>query len=263
MIALRRAALALLVLLAGLAPATGAERILSFISDVKVLTNSDLFVTETIRIQAEGDAFKHGLLRDFPTTYTRRNGTRVRVGFDVQSVTRDGVREAFTTERKGNGVEVRIGDPDLMLSFGPHEYVIRYLTTRQIGFFPDFDELYWNATGNGWAFAIDQAEARITLPASAAFLNSAFYTGPQGADGKDATVIAQRPGYIAFRTTQPVPPHNGLTVAASWPKGVVTLAEQRATLGLLAGRQCSARRVRLGHAHRLWLLPLCVAPRRS
>jgi hypothetical protein len=99
MIALRRAALALLVLLAGLAPATGAERILSFISDVKVLTNSDLLVTETIRIQAEGDAFKHGLLRDFPTTYTRRNGTRVRVGFDVQSVTRDGVREAFTTER--------------------------------------------------------------------------------------------------------------------------------------------------------------------
>ncbi|MFZ0127768.1 MAG: DUF2207 domain-containing protein [Xanthobacteraceae bacterium] len=222
MIALRRAALALLVLLAGLAPATGAERILSFISDVKVLTNSDLLVTETIRIQAEGDAFKHGLLRDFPTTYTRRNGTRVRVGFDVQSVTRDGVREAFTTERKGNGVEVRIGDPDVMLSFGPHEYVIRYLTTRQIGFFPDFDELYWNATGNGWAFTIDQAEARITLPASAAFLNSAFYTGPQGADGKDATVIAQRPGYIAFRTTQPLPPHNGLTVAASWPKGVVT-----------------------------------------
>jgi hypothetical protein len=79
MMALRRAALALLVLLAGLAPATGAERILSFISDVKVLTNSDLLVTETIRIQAEGDAFKHGLLRDFPTTYTRRNGTRVRV----------------------------------------------------------------------------------------------------------------------------------------------------------------------------------------
>ena len=135
MIALRRAALALLVLLAGLAPATGAERIPSFISDVKVLTNSDLLVTETIRIQAEGDAFKHGLLRDFPTTYTRRNGTRVRVGFDVQSVTRDGVREAFTTERKGNGVEVRIGDPDVMLSFGRHEYLIRYLTTRQIGFF--------------------------------------------------------------------------------------------------------------------------------
>jgi Predicted membrane protein (DUF2207) len=230
--ALRRLALAVLVSIAALAPAAAAERILSFISDVNVLANSELLVTETIRIQAEGDAFKHGLLRDFPTTYTRGNGTRVRVGFDVQSVTRDGVREAFTTERKGNGVEVRIGDPDVLLSFGPHEYVIRYLTTRQIGFFPDFDELYWNATGTGWAFTIDRAEARITLPASVAFLSSAFYTGPQGATGKDTTVIAQRPGYIAFRTTQPLPPHNGLTVAASWPKGIVTQPSSTQRSGL-------------------------------
>jgi hypothetical protein len=233
-IALRRAALTFVVLLAALAPAGAAERILSFISDVQVLANSDLLVTETIRIQAEGDRFKHGLLRDFPTTYTRRDGTRVRVGFDVESVTRDGVREAFTTERKGNGVEVRMGDPDVLLSFGPHDYVIRYLTTRQIGFFPDFDELYWNATGTGWAFTIDQAEARITLPTAVAFLRRAFYTGPQGTDGQDAEVVARRPGYIAFRTTQPLPPHNGLTVAASWPKGVVTQpsSAQRSSLWL-------------------------------
>ena len=222
MIALRRAALALLVLLAWLAPASGAERILRFVSDVNVLQNGDLQVTETIRIEAEGDQFKHGILRDFPTIYTRRDGTRVRVGFDVQSVTRDGDREPFTTEHKGNGVEVRIGDPDRMLSFGPHEFVIRYLTTRQLGFFADYDELYWNATGTGWAFWIDQAEARITLPAAVAFLRSAVYTGPQGATGTDAEVIAQRPGTIAFRTTRPLPPHNGLTVAASWPKGIVT-----------------------------------------
>ena len=49
----------------------------------------------------------------------------------------------------------------------------RYLTTRQIGFFPDFDELYWNATGTGWAFTIDQAEARIALPTAVAFLRRA------------------------------------------------------------------------------------------
>ena len=263
MIALRRAALALLVLLAGLAPATGAERILSFISDVKVLTNSDLLVTETIRIQAEGDAFKHGLLRDFPTTYTRRNGTRVRVGFDVQSVTRDGVREAFTTERKGNGVEVRIGDPDVMLSFGPHEYLIRYLTTRQIGFFPDFDELYWNATGNGWAFTIDQAEARITLPASARVSEQRIlhWSARRGWQGCDGHCAAPRLHCVS---------HHAAATAAQWfdrrgvlAKGRCNAAEQCAALRLVAGRQCSARRVRLGHAHRLWLLPLCVAPRRS
>ena len=107
------------------------------------------------------------------------------------------------------------------LSTGPHEYVIRYRTTRQIGFFADYDELYWNATGTGWTFAIDSAEARITLPEAVPFRQSAFYTGPQGATGKDAAIVEQRPGHIVFRTTRALPPRNGLTVAAAWQKGVV------------------------------------------
>src|SRR5262249_12988382 len=47
-----------------------------------------------------------------------------------------------------------------------------------------------------------------------------------GAQGKDAAVIEQRPGLIAFRTTAPLPPKNGLTVAAAFPKGVVTAPTQ-------------------------------------
>ena len=50
-------------------------------------------------------------------------------------------------------MRVRIGSADRLLSTGRHEYVIRYRTTRQIGFFADYDELYWNATGTGWTFA--------------------------------------------------------------------------------------------------------------
>jgi hypothetical protein len=222
MIVLRRAALILFVSLVAIAPGRAEERILSFISDIDLQANSDLLVTETIRIEAEGDQFRHGLRRNFPTIRTGRDGTQIKMGFTVQQVMRDGAPEAFTTEQSGDEIELRIGNADRLLSHGPHEYVIRYLTTRQIGFFPDFDELYWNVTGNGWAFPIDQAEARITLPAAVAFLSSAVYTGARGATGKDASVIAQRPGSIAFRTTAPLPPHNGLTVAASWPKGVVT-----------------------------------------
>ena len=56
--------------------------------------------------------------------------------------------------------------PDEYVDVGEHRYVIRYRTTRQIGRFKDYDELYWNATGNGWIFPIDVAEARIRLPAA-------------------------------------------------------------------------------------------------
>jgi uncharacterized membrane protein YgcG len=221
MIAIRTLLLALLVLVPALPPAAAQERILNFVSDVTVERNGDLLVTETIRVQAEGRQIRRGIFRDFPTTYSRPDGSHVEVGFHVDTVTRDGKDEHWILQGQSNGVRVLIGNADVTIATGPHEYVIRYRATRQIGFYPDFDELYWNATGNGWDFAIDQAEARITLPEQVPFRQNAFYTGPQGAQGKDATVVEQRPGRIVFRTTRPLPPHNGLTVAAGWQKGLI------------------------------------------
>ncbi|MEW6643313.1 MAG: DUF2207 domain-containing protein [Pseudomonadota bacterium] len=209
-------------LAAALAPAAASERISRFVSDVTVQRNGDLEVTETITVQSEGQSIKRGILRDFPTSYANRDGTRVEVGFDVRAVTRDGAAEPYATERLSNGVRVRIGRADTLLANGSHTFVITYRTTRQVGFFNDYDELYWNATGNGWTFPIDAAEARIHLPEAVPIRQSAFYTGPQGAKGKDAFVFEQLPGLIVFRSTQPLPPRNGLTVAAGWQKGIVT-----------------------------------------
>jgi Predicted membrane protein (DUF2207) len=217
----RRLGLGLALAVAAAVPARAVERILLFVSDVEVARNGDLNVTETIRVEAEGNQIRHGIFRDFPTRYTRPDGSRVVVGFHVQSVTRDGASEAWTTESIANGVRVRIGQADVTLRNGPHQYVISYRTDRQIGFFADYDELYWNVTGNGWPFAIDSAEARITLPDRVPLRQPAFYTGPQGAQGRDAAIVEQTDGHIVFRTTRPLPPMNGLTVAAAWQKGVI------------------------------------------
>ena len=225
--------LAIVCLLGSIGPADAVERILRFVSDVAVERNGDLVVDETIVVEAEGREIRRGILRDFPTSYTRRDGARVEVGFEVERVTRDGSAESWTAERLSNGVRLRIGSADRMLVRGRHEYLIRYRTTRQIGFFPDYDELYWNATGTGWTFAIDQAEARIRLPQSVPFRQAAFYTGPQGARGQAAAVVEQRDGRIVFRTTAPLPPRNGLTVAAAWQKGVVTLPDTAQQIGWL------------------------------
>ena len=44
--------------------------------------NGDLAVTETIAVQAEGNDIRRGILRDFPTTLSRRrDGSQVEVGF--------------------------------------------------------------------------------------------------------------------------------------------------------------------------------------
>src|ERR1700755_3389948 len=91
--ALLLAALAWLLLGAAQdAGVSGDERILAFLSDVQIGKDTSLDVTETIRIRAAGVEFRHGLLREFPTRY-RKDGRRIRVGFDVLSVERDGAAE--------------------------------------------------------------------------------------------------------------------------------------------------------------------------
>jgi uncharacterized membrane protein YgcG len=217
LLALLVAALAFLLPGAALAE----ERILSWRSDIAVRADGALDVVETIRVNAEGNQIQHGIFRDFPTTYGK-DGRRVRVGFDVSGVERDGQPEPFDIERGGNGVRVRIGSADSYLQSGEHTFRLAYTTTGQLGFFDGYDELYWNVTGNGWVFPIDHAEAHIRLPQPVAFgAERAVYTGPQGATGSAAEVFAEQPGEIAFRTTAPLGPYEGLTVAVRWPKGVV------------------------------------------
>ncbi|HEY0044464.1 MAG TPA: DUF2207 domain-containing protein [Allosphingosinicella sp.] len=218
-LALLLAALSLLA--PGAARAQGeGERILLFRSDVVVARDGSLDVTETIRIRAEGDRFQHGIVRDFPTRYTR-DGRSVRVGFEVEEVTRDGAEEPWDTEGISNGTRVKIGSAEEILARGEHVYTIRYTTTRQLGFFPGYDELYWNVTGTGWQFPIDVAEARIRLPEAAPFGQRAVYTGPAGSTATNARVVAESAGDIFFRTTAPLGAEEGLTVAVAWPKGIV------------------------------------------
>ncbi len=200
--------------------ATAQERIERFDAQLDVQVNGDLIVTETLDIVAEGKEIRRGLLRDFPTRYALPNGRQVVVGFDVLEVRRNGGLEPYKLESLDNGVRIRIGSGAL-LEHGPHRLEIRYRTTRLVGFFDDFDELYWNVTGTGWTLPITQASATIVLPQPADILRTAIYTGPQGAQGKAATVTSQERGRVSFATTAPLAPREGLTIAAAWPKGIV------------------------------------------
>ncbi len=208
-----------------LAPAAGAqdgiERILDFSSDITVQRNGDLNVIETIAVNAQGDNIRHGIYRDFPTIYTDKFGRRVRVRFDVRAVTMDGHDEQYEVDSIDNGKRVKIGDPDVLLDYGRHTFVIRYVTDRQIGFFDNYDELYWNVTGNGWEFQIDRAEATVHLPEGAHILQEAFYTGPAGSAGKQAQAQSLSENAIAFATTAPLYPNEGLTIAVGFNKGAV------------------------------------------
>ncbi|HEY6661756.1 MAG TPA: DUF2207 domain-containing protein [Sphingomicrobium sp.] len=214
-------ALTALLLFAAPAAARAEERILHFWSDVQVRKDSSVEVTETIDVRAENDAIRHGIYRDFPTQYRGSHGSRIRIGFTFESATLDGATVQAATEPVRHGVRIKIGDPNTYVAVGDHRYVIRYRATRELGFFSDFDELYWNATGNGWIFPIDVAEARVRFPAAVKLGERRAYTGPQGSRASNAQVVEEKPGEIAWRTTAPLGSYEGLTVAVAFPKGIV------------------------------------------
>ncbi|WP_415006275.1 DUF2207 domain-containing protein [Aestuariivirga sp.] len=142
------AALAAMIVLA--LPAWAAEEITRFGSEIATNRDSSLDVIEHITVNVEGMMIQRGIFRDFPTRYKDRMGNPVRINFDVTSVKRDGKPENYALESIANGTRIRIGNRDVMLRPGVHVYDIAYHVDQELGFFGQFDELYWNVTGNSW-----------------------------------------------------------------------------------------------------------------
>ena len=201
--------------------ANKGERILDFQSWIKVHQDGSMTVTENIKVVCAQQQIKRGIYRDFPTTYKDRYGNRVKVRFEVVSVLRNASSEPYHIKDVSNGKRVYIGQKNVFLKPGEYNYTITYKTNRQLGFFEDFDELYWNVTGNGWNFVIDKVEAVVQLPQWAEILQSAGYTGQSGEKGQDFEISYDEQGNIIFSTTRRLMPREGLTIAVSWPKGVV------------------------------------------
>jgi Predicted membrane protein (DUF2207) len=123
-------------------------------------------------------------------------------------------------EDYGNGKRIRLGNPATMVSRGRQVYTISYTTNRQLGFFKDHDQLFWNVTGNGWGFPIEHANATVHLPSTipADQVKLSGYTGPQGARQTQLTFAPSEDGFH-FATTRPLGPREGLSILLMWPKG--------------------------------------------
>ncbi len=136
------------------------------------------------------------------------------------SVKRDGREEPWHTESKSGGIRIYAGSEDVSLSSGHHQYVFSYRTNRQIRYFDDHDELYWNVTGNGWIFPILTATAVVNLPEGVSATDTAFFTGPRGATDRNASVSGDG-NRLLFSTTRPLNAGEGLTIAVKMPKGSI------------------------------------------
>ena len=197
------------------------EKILNFDVTIQIEKSGNILVNEKITIKAEGNIFKHGLLRTLPLTRKDQNGQFIDVKYTINYIKKDGVTDNYTNKEEDNFWKIYIGDKDNYLENKSYKYEISYSTPYQIGYFDNYDELYWNVTGNGWDIPIDNASCKLYLPSNNRFLNEKCYVGVQGSGDTNCIGTFNEQKTILNFNTKSLNAHEGLTIAASFEKGII------------------------------------------
>lgn len=192
--------------------------------DVEIHVNEDatMDVTEKITVYARNVEIKHGIYRDFPTQYENK-----RVDFDVEEVLLDGENVKYNISNVTRGARIKIGDENTYLEKGIHTYTIKYTTTRQMTFYDEYDELYWNVIGSGWNFEIEKCHAKIYFPEGTKFIEDKLktYNGRYGSKENNAYVFYDILPYenaVEFNIYETIPIYEAFTVSIFVEKGAIT-----------------------------------------
>lgn len=200
-----------------------SEHVETFDVDITVGQSGVIDVVETIRYHF-GTAERHGIYRDIPFEYANQNGTKRSMPVDVRSVTdADGEVARFEESRIGGYLRVKVGDPDRLIT-GTKTYVIRYSVRDAIGYFSDYDELYWNVTGNAWTVPIVESTVKIRLPEPVLGSRFVCFVGPTGSTERcpaAPTDVTSPQNEFRASASRLLPAGSGMTVALGFPKGTV------------------------------------------
>jgi len=195
-----------------LAPnAAHAEVIHSFDVNIAAHKSGLMDIVETINYDFKS-LEKHGIYRDIPL-YTKVGNLFRVIKIDNVKIQRDDFSENFVTTQTKDQVEFKIGKANKTIS-GQHVYKISYTVENGIGSnFPDHDEIYWNATGNGWNVSIEKANIVINTDFNAKQTGFICFSGAYGSKNSDCNITGNSASSgILF-------PNNGLTAVASFPVG--------------------------------------------
>ncbi|HKM83099.1 MAG TPA: DUF2207 domain-containing protein [Candidatus Acidoferrum sp.] len=193
-------------------------RIQKFDSEISVTPDAKVDVTENITLQFKGGPW-HGVYRTIPVEYVGPSGLNYSLFLDVRSVTDgNGNKLRFESSRVGQNRKLKIYIPDADNS--TQTVVIDYVVSDALRFFDDYDEFYWNVTGEEWEIPIDAASAHIVLPPGASGIRANVFTGSFRSKGREASAEVAGTG-VDVTTTASLGIHEGLTIAVAFDKGAV------------------------------------------
>lgn len=190
------------------------EKIQSFDVSAEVLADGSIRVVEQINLTVEHREIRRGIIRVIPFSKDRK----VR----VERLEMDGEEHPYFIERRGNNLEINFGD-DRYLAKGEHTYRLTYVMNNAVLFYQDYDELYWNVTGNDWAFPILTASFSLQLPLGAFVIPDgvSVYEGRYGAKGNATAPNTSAGNTFSYKYLRSLPPGAGLTVSVPFTKGIV------------------------------------------
>src|SRR5579871_4616069 len=193
-------------------------RITNFHDTITVHRDGSAIVNESITLKFDGEF--HGFHRTIPIEYPGPNGTNYQLFIKILSITSDdGSNLKYDSSTSGAFRDLKIYLPNA--SNTTRTVQIAYRVRNGTRFFDQYDEFYWNVTGNDWPVPIDQAQATVQFPDTAGdALRAQAFTGVYGSTERNAS--AQVAGSTAsFQTTGPLPMRGGLTLDVYIPKGVL------------------------------------------
>ena len=193
-------------------------RVTDFQDNITVEQDGSAVVSERITLNFVGEW--HGIHRTIPVEYPGPNGTNYELFLKVISVT-DGNSGKLKYESSiSNGArDLTIYVPDAVDATRTVE--ITYRVRNGTRFFKDYDEFYWNVTGNDWPVPIDHATATVRFPDSAASsLRVQAFTGVYGSTQGDARAEVEG-AEAEFATSNPLPMRGGLTIDVYIPKDIL------------------------------------------
>lgn len=203
-----------------LAPAK--EHIPYMFSRIELLPDGLIQVTDTITAVANGEKLKKGITRAFPKYVTTRLNEPQKIDFNLLYVMVNDQPVEYKTLERGNYIFIE-PKKDAILPNGVYNYEFSYLIDNHIFQYDEFDEFYWNLTGNIWNLVIARAGATIILPPNTQTLGQMALSGYPGAwRDDDVSITKESDNAWGFVSINPLFVGQGLQMIVSIPKGAIS-----------------------------------------
>lgn len=201
-----------------------------FQSDITLNKDSSLTIIENITADCGNLPDKHGIFRVLPLEYQKTTNQKVKIPIELISITdfNDKALNYSTSKEIKNGIHTiswKIGDADKTVT-GQNYYKITYKVQNVIRFDnSDFDELYWNLSGNFWESPINNFSATLHFPTEINQNNTkiSLYSGSFGnKNNTEANHNWLDTNSLKVDRNTTITNGNGVTLSITFPKNIVT-----------------------------------------